>query len=207
MIDALGATKGRARWNTLQESRNFVHARSSFEPTSSNRNNRVLTSLENILNDCSYSMSDILKDMAQNTYFGRRIETSLTRSLKAMMHVEALGMNTAQPSDLANVIQLIRVLDRYTMPAYLLQRLQHPDAGLNPSIMISTAEQWYPGERKQIVNDSCYLGEEISLQSNAYAGTRRSMSTEEVRVPLQKLLTGRKQNVPTCQPDDNPLLN
>lgn len=69
MIDALGATKGRARWNTLQESRNFVHARSSFEPTSSNRNNRVLTSLENILNDCSYSMSDILKDMAQNTYF------------------------------------------------------------------------------------------------------------------------------------------
>ncbi|KAE9383384.1 hypothetical protein BT96DRAFT_951394 [Gymnopus androsaceus JB14] len=101
-----------------------------------------------------------------NTYLWEESQNFINEVAKrAVMLVEALGMNTAQPSDLAN-----------TMPAYLLQRLHHPDADLNPSVTISTAQQCYPRERKRIVSDSCDLGEEISLLSNPYAGRIRKMS-------------------------------
>ncbi|KAE9384926.1 hypothetical protein BT96DRAFT_1007562 [Gymnopus androsaceus JB14] len=99
-------------------------------------------------------MSDILNDMAQNAYLREENRNFINEVAKrAVMFVEALGMNTAQPSDLAN-------------------QLQHPEADLNPSVTISTAEQCYPGEHKQIVNDSCDLGEGISSLSNPYAGRR-----------------------------------
>ncbi|KAE9386097.1 hypothetical protein BT96DRAFT_1087311 [Gymnopus androsaceus JB14] len=133
-----------------------------------------------------------------NTYLWEESQNFINEVAKrAVMLVEALGMNTAQPSDLAN-----------TMPAYLLQRLHHPDADLNPSVTISTAQQCYPRERKRIVSDSCDLGEEISLLSNPYAGrtpARFNLVTKDERSSQKLELTKATRNAPVG--DDNPMLS